>query len=95
MTQPDETSVSEKIALIIGQTDYSADEAELKLKSKKYDEIAVIREYLTSETTTSTSTPSGGAIVDNQKQSKNQLIYSEIRKFMDSCAKIDVGKVDN
>jgi len=92
MSQTESTTVSEKIALIMGQTDYSANEAELKLKAKNYDEIAVMREYLVSGNTTSNS--NHAAAVMEQKQSKNQLIYSEIRKFMDGCAKVDADKVD-
>ena len=90
MAEPELSVVSEKIALIIGQTDYTADEAELKLKAKNYDEISVIREYLVSGNNAANS----NRIVD-QKQSKNQLIYSEIRKFMDTCVKVDADKVDN
>lgn len=77
----------------MGQTDYTVNEAELKLKAKNYDEIAVMREYLVSGNTTSKS--NHAAAVMEQKQSKNQLIYSEIRKFMDGCAKLDADKVDN
>ena len=98
-THSESSDVADKIALIMGQTDYSADDAGAKLKSKNYDEIAVIREYLgstigqthsiasaasTATTTTTTATTS-----------KNQLIYSEIRKFMDGCVRDDPDKETN
>jgi len=82
MTQQQE-DVSDKIALIMGQTNYSADDAGAKLKSKNYDELAVIREYLGVATGGESSTSNA------HPQSKNQLIYTEIRKFMDGCGKAD------
>ena len=99
MTQPEE--VSDKIALIMGQTNYSADDASAKLKLKNYDEIAVIREYLgstgdstinetPSSSTTTTTTPATATTT-----SKNQLIYAEIRKFMDGCVRADPDKANS
>lgn len=95
MTQQSESGLSDKIALIMGQTDYSANEAESRLKSKDYDEIAVIREYLRLGATTMT----GDDIITIDKpqspQSKNQLIYREIRKFMDGCVKTDADNANS
>jgi hypothetical protein len=87
MTQQADLDLSDKIALIIGQTDYNADEAESKLKSKDYDEIAVIRDYLRLGTTTMTGDDTIITTSKSQSQSKNQLIYTEIRKFMDGCVR--------
>ena len=88
MTQPED--VSDKIALIMGQTNYSADDASVKLKLKNYDEIAVIREYLGSTgDSTINETPS------STTTSKNQLIYAEIRKFMDGCVRADPDKANS
>lgn len=87
MTQQQE-DVSDKIALIMGQTNYSADDAGAKLKSKNYDEFAVIRDYLGVTGKSSTSS-------NAHPQSKNQLIYTEIRKFMDGCGKADTTTIDN
>ena len=93
MTQQSESGLSDKIALIMGQTDYSANEAESRLKSKDYDEIAVIREYLRLGATTITGDDIISTIDKPQSpQSKNQLIYTEIRKFMDGCVKTDADK---
>ena len=84
-----ESDLTDKIALIIGQTDYSADEAIAKLKTKNYNELAVIREYLGSGL-------SGDAIMSKpQAHSKNQLIYTEIRKFMDGCIRADPDKANS
>jgi hypothetical protein len=89
--------VADKIALIMGQTDYSADDAGAKLKSKNYDEIAVIREYLGSTIgqTHSTASAVSTATTTTATTSKNQLIYSEIRKFMDGCVRADPDKETN
>jgi len=99
MTHSD-TELSDKIALIMGQTDYSAEEAAAKLINKDYDEIEVIREYLrlgtasacAAASTTTTTTTTSDHIGDNQMYSKNQLIYTEIRKFMDGCVRADPDK---
>ena len=99
MTQPEE--VSDKIALIMGQTNYSADDASAKLKLKNYDEIAVIREYLgstgdsTINETPSSSTTTTTTTATATTTSKNQLIYAEIRKFMDGCVRADPDKANS
>jgi hypothetical protein len=90
-THSESSEVADKIALIMGQTDYSADDAGAKLKSKNYDEIAVIREYLGSTgDSTINETPSSSTTT-----SKNQLIYAEIRKFMDGCVRADPDKANS
>ena len=68
-------SVKHKIDTIMGQTDYCAEEARRLLVAANGDEIAVIRAYLGLATT----------CVNDSHKSKNQLIYQEIRKFMDGC----------
>ena len=72
-------SESEKITTITSQTDYTEDQAREYLLRYDNDEIAVIRYYLTGSAYPTAKT--GGT------RSKNQLVYSEIRKFMDSCSK--------
>lgn len=89
-----ESVLTDKIALIIGQTDYSADEAIAKLKTKNYDELAVIREYLRLGKPTMAGNDSI-TISEPQSQSKNQLIYTEIRKFMDGCVRADPDKANS
>ena len=102
MTQSE--NVSDKIELIMGQTNYSADDASAKLKLKNYDEIAVIREYLgstqmhsssTTTTTTTITTATATATATATTTSKNQLIYAEIRKFMDGCVRADPDKANS
>ena len=71
---------NEKISIIISQTDYTEDQAREYLLRYDNDEISVIRYYLTgSEYPT--------AKHETSTRSKNQLVYSEIRKFMDACSK--------
>ena len=72
----------EKITLIMGQTCYTFEEAENLLTLHNNDEIAVIREYLGSKNSESVELKSKPVI-----KSKNQLIYKEIRDFMDGCKK--------
>ena len=93
-TQSESSDVADKIALIMGQTDYSADDAGAKLKSKNYDEIAVIREYLGS-TGDSTINEMHSSSTTTTTISKNQLIYAEIRKFMDGCVRADPDKANS
>ena len=76
------TIEEEKITLIMGQTCYTLEESEKLLKIHNNDEIAVIREYLGSKHNESIESKSNPVI-----KSKNQLIYKEIREFMDGCKK--------
>jgi hypothetical protein len=71
---------AEKISIIISQTDYTEDQAREYLLRYDNDEISVIRYYLTGS---EYPTAKHEAIA----RSKNQLVYSEIRKFMDACSK--------
>lgn len=66
----------DKINLIIGQTAYTLEEAKQLLTACNNDEIAVIRNYL------GTDIP---IPLNKTPESKNQLIYREIRNFMDGC----------
>lgn len=77
----DDDDMKNKIAIIMGQTEYSAEEALKLLIATNGDEIAVIRMYLGLPPPPHTDTD---AAVTAPK-SKNQLIYQEIRKFMDGC----------
>lgn len=70
----------EKINTITSQTDYTEDQAREYLLRYNNDEIAVIRYYLT-------GSEYPAARHETSTRSKNQLVYSEIRKFMDSCSK--------
>ena len=81
----------------MGQTNYSADDASVKLKLKNYDEIAVIREYLgsTGDSTINETPSSSTTTTTTTTTSKNQLIYAEIRKFMDGCVRADPDKANS
>ena len=70
---------TDKINLIIGQTDYSFDEAKQRLSACNNDEFIVIRNYLRGDAAVT--------IKSENLESKNQLIYKEIRNFMDGCSK--------
>jgi len=78
-TSTTNTNTEEKINIIMGQTSYTIDEAQKHLLKNNNDELAVIRFYLTG----SAKKPETSKV----PISKNQLIYSEIRKFMDGCVK--------
>lgn len=72
-------TLDEKIATILNQTEYTEEQARAYLQEYDNDEIAVIRYYLTG---------SACKVVSSKAvTSKNQLVYSEIRKFMDGCVK--------
>jgi hypothetical protein len=68
---------TDKINLIIGQTAYTLEEAKQLLTACNNDEIAVIRNYLGTDLSLNKTNKS--------PESKNQLIYREIRNFMDGC----------
>lgn len=70
-----------KVNVIMNQTEYTEEEARAHLAHHNNDEIAVIRYYLTGSAAPKDTEKA------NQLTSKNQLVYSEIRKFMDACVK--------
>lgn len=68
--------LNNKISIIMSQTNYGKETARNLLAANDGDENAVIRQYLgLAPIMTNATTP----------KSKNQLIYQEIRKFMDGC----------
>lgn len=79
--EPDDGDVvvKNKIDIIMGQTEYGAEEARKLLAETNGDEIAVIRIYL------GLSPPPSPNTTVAAPKSKNQLIYQEIRNFMDGC----------
>ena len=78
------TDTTERINMILRQTDYDVPTAEQKLKTNNYNVTQVIRDYLNNgklnrnDITRCAATP---------KLSRNQQIYKEIRTFMDDAAK--------
>lgn len=87
VTDISETPIKSKIETIMGQTNYTETEATQLLIENGNDEIRVIRKYLgISET----------AVIgyeDTKSKSKNQLIYQEIRTFMDGCSKTKINEL--
>ena len=71
---------NERVGTVMSQTNYTRTEAEQLLARHNNDEIAVIRYYLSGSSANANTN-------SNQLTSKNQLVYSEIRKFMDACTK--------
>ena len=65
----------EHIKIILTQTNYNRNEAIEKLKSWNNNYINVIKEYIN---------PNFNNKKNIKKQTNNQKIFSEIRKFMDS-----------
>ena len=78
----DDIVLKNKIDIIMGQTEYGAEEARKLLAENSGDEIAVIRMYL------GLSRPPALNTNVVETKSKNQLIYQEIRKFMDGCKEL-------
>lgn len=79
---PSDELVQCKVTVILSQTEYTEEEARAHLERNNNDEVAVIRYYLTG------SAAPKGAAKTSQPTSKNQLVYTEIRKFMDAaCVK--------
>ena len=73
---------NEQVDTVMSQTNYTRAEAEQLLAHYNNDEIAVIRYYLSGSSANANANTNS-----NQLTSKNQLVYSEIRKFMDACIK--------
>jgi len=68
--------IEKKIKIVLGQTDYTIDIAQDKLKNHNYDELAVIREYF--------------GIAEKKAlpvTSLNQEIYKQIRYKLDGAMK--------
>jgi len=61
--------------LVMGQTNYDAEEAVGKLREHKNDILAIVREYM--------GVP---VVVDEPKLTVNQTIYKEMRGLMDNAA---------
>jgi hypothetical protein len=78
---PNEEITQCKVNVILNQTEYTEEEARVHLARYNNDEIAVIRYYLTGSADPKDATKA------SQVTSKNQLVYTEIRKFMDTCVK--------
>ena len=68
------------IEMIQRQTNYTSEEAEMKLELHQNNAEAIIREYL--QGTSITSEPT------NVPCSTNQRVYSEIRKYLDNNRKV-------
>jgi CTP-dependent riboflavin kinase len=73
-----ENKVSDKIDLIMRQTNYDEVTAEKKLTEHNDDAMQVIREYLN---------PGKATKICTTRLSVNQQIYKEIRGMMDDAAK--------
>jgi hypothetical protein len=82
------SELDERVDIVLNQTNYTRTEAEQQLALHKNDEVEVIRRYLRgSSDITDNANPQHQHLHQQQQQlaSKNQLVYSEIRKFMDAC----------
>jgi len=67
------------VDLVVRQTDYDEDKAMIKLIEWNYNYINVIKEYMN---------PNFRAVKKEEKTgTKNQMIYGEIRNFMDDVNK--------
>lgn len=68
------------VELVMRQTNYTQEEAIEKLEEHKYNYLSVIKLYMNPENKQS-SKPA------NTNKTKNQMIYGEIRNFMDGVNK--------
>lgn len=68
------------VEMIQRQTNYTSEEAKIKLELHQNNAEAIIREYL--QGTSITSEPT------NVPSSTNQRVYSEIRKYLDNNQKV-------
>lgn len=68
------------VELVMRQTNYTQEEAIEKLEEHKYNYLSVIKLYMNPENKQS-SKPA------NANKTKNQMIYGEIRNFMDGVNK--------
>ena len=82
-----ETTHQSKIETIMGQTNYTETEAMQLLVDNGNDEMRVIRKYLGISDTLTIGEE------NTKSKSKNQLIYQEIRTFMDGCSKTKINEL--
>jgi hypothetical protein len=85
ITEEKKTGIEQRkqaiIDLVMRQTNYTKEEAEEKLEECKYNYLQVIKFYMNPDSKISTEEP----VTVNK--SKNQMIYGEIRNFMDGVNK--------
>ena len=72
----DKDDLNKKMNIILSQTNYTEDEARLKLQSFNYDYMKVIKDYM-----------GINEKKDNTVKSVNQEIYKQIRTTLDSSMK--------
>jgi hypothetical protein len=82
-----ETILQSKIETIMGQTNYTETEATQLLIENGNDEMMIIRKYLGITDTVTIGEE------NTKSKSKNQLIYQEIRTFMDGCSKTKINEL--
>jgi hypothetical protein len=80
-------TVQSKIETIMCQTNYTETEATQLLIENGNDEMKVIRKYLGITDTVTIGEE------NTKSKSKNQLIYQEIRTFMDGCSKTKINEL--
>ena len=86
---PSPAALDMMVRIIMSQTDMTHDEVISGLERTHYDLKKVIREYMTTSTSTravTESTASAAAAAAAAAASTNQLRFSEIRHFMDKSA---------
>ena len=85
---PSPTALDMMVRIIMSQTDMTHDEVISGLERTHYDLKKVIREYMTTSTSTRAVTESTAAASASASAaaSTNQLRFSEIRHFMDKSA---------
>ena len=78
-----EKRIDETCKMIMRQTDYTYEESREKLIKENFDYLKVIKNYVTGDTTQTTSETTTS---ESSKKTVNQHIYSELRNFMDTAA---------
>ena len=85
LSETDYQCYTEKIQVIMRQTDYTEEKAREKLIDMRFDEIAVIRDYF-------------GIAVEKapkKESSVNQAIYKNLRGYLDGAMKNYRERVNN
>lgn len=78
--------IEDMVRVVMGQTEYSEEEARQKLEAHKYNVVSVIREFMTGASSEEARRKAIHARYLPTPNTRNQMKFAEIRNLMDTVA---------
>ena len=78
--------IEDMVRVVMGQTEYSEEEARQKLEAHKYNVVSVIREFMTGASSEEARRKAIHARYLPTPNTRNQIKFAEIRNLMDTVA---------